>query len=319
MRLTLAAVLAFGVGAGAQAQVITIATNPQGSLYYTAASGIVKVAHDKLELQLRVQPMAGTSTALPMLNRGEVEFSFANVDEAEVGYRGVEEFAGKPNPNMRLVTVIFALPVAMLVAADSPYKGMPDLKGARVPTEFTSQSTIRKLLDGLLANGELRVADIRPVPVTNAFQGTEMVGAGRADAALTAPGTAQAQKVHAELSSRGGARFLPIDDSPAAIASMRKSMNSYPLTIQPARHLPGIVGPTVVMGFSSFMVTHDKVPEELVYKFTKMLHDSRADIVAVVPQMERFDSAKMSEQHVVPYHPGAIKFYSEVGQWPPKS
>lgn len=205
MRLTLAAILAFGVGVGAQAQVYTIATNPQGSLYYTAASGIVKVAHD-----------------------------------------------------------------------------------------------------------------IRPVPVTNAFQGTEMVGAGRADAALTAPGTAQAQKVHAELGSRGGARFLPIDDSPAAVARMRKSMNSYPLTIQPARHLPGIVEPTVVMGFSSFMVTHDKVPEELVYKFTKMLHESRNDIVAIVPLMQRFDPAKMSERHVVPYHPGAIKFYSEVAQWPPK-
>ena len=318
MRLTLAVILAFGLGAPAHAQVYTIATNPQGSLYYTAASGIVKVAHDKLDLQLRVQPMAGTSTALPMLNRGEVEFSFANVDEAEVGYRGTEEFAGKPNPNIRLVTVIFALPVGMLVAADSAVKRIADLKGARLPTEYTSQSTMRKIFDGILATADLRVADIRPVPVANAFQGTEMVGTGRVDGAPTAPGTAQAQKAHAELGSRGGARFVPIDDSPAAVARMRKSMNSYPLTIQPARHLPGIVEPTVVMGFSSFMVTHDKVPEELVYKFTKMLHESRAEIVAVVPQMERFDPQKMAEKHLVPYHSGAIKLYSEVGQWPPK-
>jgi TRAP-type uncharacterized transport system substrate-binding protein len=50
-----------------------------------------------------------------------------------------------------------------------------------------------------------------------------------------------------------------------------------------------------------------------------MIHASRAELVAIAPQISRFDPKKMAESHVVPYHPGAIKFYSEAGQWPPKS
>jgi TRAP-type uncharacterized transport system substrate-binding protein len=99
---------------------------------------------------------------------------------------------------------------------------------------------------------------------------------------------------------------------------MRKVFNSYPMLMEPAKHLPGIVGPTVVMGYSAYLATHDKQPEQLVYNLTKTIHASRAELVAVAPQLARFDGKKMSEQNAVPYHPGAVKFYTEAGQWPPK-
>jgi uncharacterized protein len=145
------------------------------------------------------------------------------------------------------------------------------------------------------------------------------MAAGRTDAAGTAPGIAQVQQAHLTLSSRGGVRFISISDAPDAIARMQKVMNSYPLKVAPAKHLPGVLEPLVTMGYSAFLVTNDKVPDKLVYDFTKMIHASRAEIIATVPQLERFDPKNMAEKHVVPYHPGAIKFYSEVGQWPPKS
>jgi len=99
---------------------------------------------------------------------------------------------------------------------------------------------------------------------------------------------------------------------------MKKVFNSYPMPMEPAKHLPGIVGPTTVMGYSAFLVTNDKVPEKVVYDLTKMIHASRAELVAIAPQISRFDPKKMAEKHVMPYHPGAIKFYSEAGQWPPQ-
>ena len=36
------------------------------------------------------------------------------------------------------------------------------------------------------------------------------------------------------------------------------------------------------------------------------------------PMMKAFDPKMMDEASFVPYHPGAEKFYREVGEWPPK-
>jgi len=41
-------------------------------------------------------------------------------------------------------------------------------------------------------------------------------------------------------------------------------------------------------------------------------------LLAASPAMRSFDPNAMSEDNVVPYHPGAEKYYKEIGQWPPK-
>jgi len=318
--LVAAAIFALAFGARAEEQqVYTIATNPQGSLYYSAAAAIAKIANDKLNLQMRVQPFAGSSTYLPMLNRAEVDFSFNNVDDVDIGYRGVETFDGKPNRNIRLIAVIFPLPFAFMVAADAPWKKAEELKGLRIASEFTSQSTVKKLTEAALASADLTWADMKGVPVANSFQGTDLVPQGRADVAGTAPGVANIQQANLALQSRGGVRFIAINDSPEGVARLRKVFNGYPMPMRPAKYLPGIVeDPTVVMGYSAFLVANDKQPDELVYKLTKMIAASRAEILAIVPQLERFDPKRMAEQSHVPYHPGAMKYYTEAGLWPPK-
>ena len=312
------AMCALGALAPAYAQVYTIGTNPQGSLYYAAGAAVAKVANDKLNLQMRVQPSAGSSTYLPLIDRNEQEFGLLNVDDTDTGYRGIDNFAGKPNRNLRLLGVLFPLPFSAMVPGDSPVKKIADLKGLRMPSEFPGQTTARKLHEAVFATGGLTYADVKPVPVPNLFLGVDALAAGRVDAAGVAPGIAQVQKANLDLAARGGVRFVSIDQNPAGLARMKQIIHSYTLTVAPAKHLPGIVEPTVFMGYSAFLVTNDKVPEKVVYDLTKMIHASRAELVAIAPQISRFDPKKMAEKHVVPYHPGAIKFYSEAGQWPPQ-
>jgi hypothetical protein len=73
------------------------------------------------------------------------------------------------------------------------------------------------------------------------------------------------------------------------------------------------------MTYSMYASTNAKVPEEVVYRLVKMLHQSHDDLKKVTPVLNNFDPRGMSEQVDVPWHPGAIKFYTEIGQWPPSS
>jgi hypothetical protein len=51
---------------------------------------------DKLKMQVRVQPMAGSSTYIPLLNRGEVDFGLTNVDDAMTAFKGGQLPSAQP-------------------------------------------------------------------------------------------------------------------------------------------------------------------------------------------------------------------------------
>jgi len=112
-RLRLLAVLALAattlVAAPAAAQkAASIGTNPPGSVFYAIGSGLAKVAADAGAMQLGVQPYAGTSTFVPLLESGELDFGVNNAVDMGLVYRGPNFKVGGRNPfpagpNIRLV------------------------------------------------------------------------------------------------------------------------------------------------------------------------------------------------------------------------
>ena len=318
-RHAVAAGLAAVIAQPAGAQVYTMGSNPQGSLFYQASAAISKVASDKLKMQIRVQPMAGSSTYIPLINTSEVDFGLTNVDDTLNSVRGTGNFEGKPNPNLRVTAVMFPLTLGLVVAGDSPIKSIKDVKGLRLPTGYPGQTTGRVLQDALLASVGLTMADVRGVPAVNLFQGVELLGKGTVDAAVVGPGIAQVQQANIELGSRGGVRFVSVETSPQAVAVMRKFLPVRILRLVPAPHLVGVVAPTDFMTYSIYFTTHAKMPDDVVYKMVKTLHESYDDLVRITPVLNRFDPKNMTEKVDVQWHPGAIRFYTELGQWPPTS
>ena len=98
----------------------------------------------------------------------------------------------------------------------------------------------------------------------------------------------------------------------------RKVLPARPIVVEPAAYAVGIHGPTTVMAYSVFFTTNDKMPDDVVYSVVKMLHESKDELVKGQPVFRNFDPKGMNEEIGVPWHPGAIKFYKEVSQWPPK-
>ncbi|MGE0744923.1 MAG: TAXI family TRAP transporter solute-binding subunit [Rhodospirillales bacterium] len=317
-RYLLGAAFCAGTVGAAQAQVLTIASNPQGSLFFSSSTAIAKVIDEKVKVQVRVQPMAGSSTYIPLINSGEVDFGLTNVDDTQNAITGTGNFPGKPNPNLRVMNVMFPLPLGILVPADSPVKKLEDLKGMRMPAVYGGQLTGKVVQDGVLATANLSTADMKPVPVVNLFAGVDAMAQGRVDASSSGPGIAQIAKAHAEMSSRGGVRFLNINTDPAAIERMKKVIPSRPYVVQPAPHYPGIIAPTTIMAYSIYFTTSAKTADDLVYNIVKALHESRESLVASTPILKDFDPARMTEKVAATWHPGAVKFYNEIGQWPPK-
>jgi TRAP transporter TAXI family solute receptor len=303
----------------ANAQVVGVATNPQGTLYYSAGSAVAGVLQQKGGMTARVQPMSGSSAYAPLLNRGEVEFGLMNAIDVGNAFEGILNFKGRKNPELRLVGVLFPITVGMAVPNDSPAKSIKDLKGYRVPSQFTSQSTIVFVQDALLATGGLSIADMKPFPVPDYSKGMLALGDGKVDAAMFGLGTGASQETHVALSSRGGLRYLSTSDTPDSAAAMRKVFSAtYTKVFNPAPGYPGIVAPTRLMLYPAFLVTSTHVSSDVVYKATKAVYENKATLEAASAILKAFDPKDMAQANAVPYHPGAERFYKEAKEWPPK-
>ena len=311
------AVLAVSTQAADAQQVRVIASNPQGSVFFQASSVIGKLLDEKLKMQVRVQPTGGSSTYIPQLNNGEIDFGFTNVDDSMTAFKGTGNFK-RPNPNMRLMAVTFPLTLGVVVANDSPIKKIADLKGKRIPSGYNAQTTGRVLQDAVLATDGLTMKDVVGVPTQSLFSGVDLLGDGKVDAATIAMGVAQLRQAQANLSSHGGVRFIDMKSSPEALAAIRKILPARPMLVQPAAHTVGVAVPTTVLAYSIFFTTFEKMPEDVVYNIVKTLHDNKDTLVSGHPVFRGFDPKAMTEEIGVPWHPGAIKYYKEIGQWPPK-
>jgi hypothetical protein len=308
---------AVAIAAPASAQIYSLGTGKQGFFTYSAGAAIAKVAADG-GLNLRVKPFGGTSAYVPGVNAGEQQFGLANELETHYAVTGEVIYKDKPQPDLRVVAVLTPLYSEFFVRNDSPIKSIADLKGKRVPSDYASQRVIDVLTKGTLANGGVNYDDVQKVPVPNVVGGADEFAKGNADVFMFALGSGKVAEVDAQV---GGVRVLPVDHSKEAMDRLRKFIPvAYATQVHPGKGNTGVTEPTWVYAYDYLVLANDKVADDVVYQLTKLMHDHKAELAANFGALGGFDPGRMAKDlGVVKFHPGAIKFYKEIGQWPPKS
>jgi TRAP transporter TAXI family solute receptor len=302
----------------ANADTIDIGSSNPGSITYSASTAIAKLLTGKFDRQVRVLPHGGQSAFVPAINSGEVDLGAANAFETADGVNGTGIYEGRVLDKLRVVAVLMPLRNVFWVAEKSDIKSISDLKGKKVPGVWTSQKTIQVLTQALLANGGLTYDDVDMVPVVNVNRGADDFIQNRLDTFFFAVG---AGKVMEAGSKVGGLRALPVDPSPEAMARERQYLPvMYPLQVQPSKANYGIAEPTYVQALDFLLLTNETVPEDVIYEITKALHGGKKQLFdSFKPLGANFSPELMAKKlDAGVYHPGAVRFYKEVGLWPPK-
>jgi TRAP transporter TAXI family solute receptor len=301
----------------AGAQTVGLATSPAGSLYHTQGSAMAPIVKEKGAVELRIQPFSSPNIHLPAINAGQIQFGLANIYEILIALEGGQFYQGKKNSNLRLVTITAPLRSAFFVQKDSPIKSLADFKGKRMGWAFSQQQIIMPLIRSYFDAAGLKDSDIVPVPVPTVVRGADDFAAGKADIFFFALGSAKVTEVDAKV---GGLRAIALPDTAQTRASFQKNFPpAYVLMVQPAPGLAGVATPTPVMTYDAVMVTSTEVPEDVVYKVTKALHENAEAISKSSPTLRAFAPARMAKKtDPIEYHPGAIRYYKEKGLWPPK-
>lgn len=303
----------------AQSKRFTIGTNPAGSIYYSLGGGMAKVLTEKMGVQTIVQPLAGSSVALPLVNNGELTGSLASTIDSGAAYRGENDYKGKAMKNLRSLIRIFPLPYAFTVRADSGIKTIADLKGKKVVMDFKTLITLKAMNEALIRAGGLQLSDITPVSVGGLKQGLDAVADKSVAASAVAAGIPMVQEMHASIP--GGVRYLNVTGSNATDEFMGKALPGTALiNLQPNPRMPEVTEPITVGTYDVFLVVNKDLTDADANKMTSVLIDSWPELQKDYPALRGTKVEDLCRPtNVAPFHSGAVAVFKTKNMWSAKN
>ena len=300
---------------------LTIGTNPPGSVFYALASGLAKVVSETTSIQMTVQPYTGTSTFMPLLNSGELDFGLNNFVDLALAYQGPERLkVGGRNPfphipNVRLVMRGSPFLVGLLVRKDFPVKTIHDIKGKRLTGEYPAQLANWYILYAGLTSAGLTWKDMKIVSVPGANEGVDALVQGRADVTLHALNSAKVREADAAI----GVRHLSIDCSLEGEKRLRQAVPGYYPRIVKAGTALAVVEDTCFVAFDICLTSHKAASDAVVAAVLRAVWENVEKLPPFHPAFNEWTRERAVDADVtIPYHPGAILFYKERGVWSAK-
>ena len=298
----------------ATAEMASVATPPQGTVWNTMGSAIANVARSESDVRALVQPYGGNRAMLDAVDQGLAEFAINDVNDVITAYQGTEDYAPKQRTNLRMVMSINAMPIGIFVRDDSGIESIEDLRGKRVASGWNAFPLGRSHMEAMMATGNLTWADVREVPVPDLIRAADALASNRVDATYFAAGGPKVAEVDASV---GGVHFLPVAnhaDAQAALDAVRPAF--YFSTVNPAPHIAGVDEPTAMVTWDNVLVAGAHVPDEVVYQVVKSILENKPDLVATFPGFANMRTETASKHYTgLTYHPGAVRYFKEQNLW----
>ncbi|MCC7185717.1 MAG: TAXI family TRAP transporter solute-binding subunit [Acidobacteria bacterium] len=291
---------------------VNVGTAPPGGAFFVVGTALTEVlgAHsgDK-NWQVTAEGTSGSQENIRRLTQGELDFALSNSAITYFAVRGGEGW-DRQYPMQTVMTL--APNVALFITkADSGIKTIADLKGKRVvigPAGAGFEYFVKPILE---AHG-VRYEDFTALNASQAAS-VDMLTDGSA-AAIFIGGAIPTASI-TQAAATMDLYFVPFDEAARAKLSSDYLFFS-PATI-PANTYRGQIAEFAGLDVGSMhLIAADNQDEELVYQVTKTLWEQREQVTQKHPAGRAINPKNVTRDTGTPFHPGAIRFYREIGIWP---
>ena len=246
------------------------------------------------------------------VQNGELEAGLAAADVTRSMYLGEGKFDGKPHPKLRVVANLFPEDLHLVLPKGSSIGDLGDLAEKRVGIAQAGSGTQVAVLQMLAAWGVTR--DNMSEAELNNSQSAERLADGQLDGYFYAAGWPVSAMV--QLASTKGMELHSFSDED--IAKINDIIPAYIPSLIPGGVYDGIDYDVKTPAVSALLNVSSDLSDELVYGITKALWNDNTrkllDNGHAKGKQITLDTALDGIMALgVPLHPGAEKFYREVG------
>lgn len=289
---------------------LSIGGATMGGAAYQVSAGHAKVINKAVpNIEVTVEVTGGGADNVKLVNAHKIDIGVTGTPTAYQAFRGIGDFKEKKLENIRGWVPLYDTPLHFVVLKNSPIKKVSDLKGKKVSVGVKGSGVEidgRNVVEAL----GLTYKDFTPVFVAYNETMNGLI-AGALDAAWFSSGAPIPSLI--ELGTQHPFQLIPL--SPEELNLLHQRLPWESPGIIKAGTYPGIAEDVAVTVRYSISVIHKEVPDDLVYKMTKAVFESLDVMAGFHPSQKLLTPGKIKAAMlpVLPIHPGAEKYYREVG------
>lgn len=310
LAITLTAVLATSPEPGYGAKkFVTIASGWVTGVYYPLAGAISRIAHEKLtDVKITVESSGASVANAKLIASGDADLAILQNDIAFYALKGQKPMFDKPVENIRGVCSLYPEHVQIQAKKDANIRSVSDLKGKRVAVGPLGSGTEQNAIQILEAYG-LKFEDLGKVERLTASESADYLKDGRVDAAFYTVGIGASAIVDTAISVE--TVIVPIEAEKAEI--LAKKYPFYSADKVPAGVYKGTDHDVPTVAVLAILVARAEMDADLVYRITKAMFENLKTIETAHAKGKEVKLETALKGMPVPLHPGAEKYYKEVG------
>ena len=294
-----------------QAQNLSIATGGTGGVYYPLGGGIAAALSKYVPgMEATAEVTGGSVDNLKLVGSGKPYIGMTMADAAQDALKGEDKFKGKPL-GVRTLMVMYPNRMHVVTVDSTGIKSMADLKGKRVSTGSPGSATEVMAFRLIAAAGLDKDKDLRRERLGVA-ESVNAIKDRKLDAFFWVGGLPTAAVT--DLASTPGLTIQLIDHSDLVPKMNAVYGNLYIADVIPVTMYKGMTVDNKQASVMNVLVANEKMDDKTAYEIVKTIFEKRDDLIAVHKEAEQFKlENQKAEASPVPFHPGAIRYFTERG------
>ena len=294
------------------AQNLVFASGPQGGSWLPTSAALAELVRKNIAGSVvTVQPGGGT-TNIKLVEKGDAQLAVTNSSSLYDAKKGNKPFE-KPYTKVKALANIYPQTHQMMVLADSGIKEVEDVVGKRFVPAAPGQSTYdvnAAVLDihGLTFDS-LKAKGTKLVLTGAQGQANDMLKDKQIDAVWWATACPSPGIVDVALARE--VSFVGIRDD-----KLKQLLTKYPQFARatiPAGTYRGQAKEVQTIGWFTTFIASADLPDDVAYWIVKLMWENRKDLISANALLKFIDKPTVAVGTQIDLHPGAKKFYQEIG------
>jgi uncharacterized protein len=284
---------------------IAIATASPGGTYYVYGQALADILGKEIGIEVTAQATQGTTRNIILIETGHAALGLITMGIGWEAWNGTGDWTkGQQFRAMRAILPMYDSPFQIAAAIRSNVKSFEQLAGKRIgagPRGGTSGTYFP------------RIFEMFKIPVVLSYgsieETTSQIAAGGLDGIVSATGVPVPALF--ELDQKEGMRYVPFTADQINI--LKQQMPELTDSTIASGVYPSLTVDYNTVGLFNFVVANKDLPEDLVYRIVKTVFDKHAQLVKAHSAAGETIPANINRDTFLPIHPGALRYYREIG------